>query len=89
MSEFPPAFSRTGTTSPFGKLGDWIERTRIEGVIKEKFVEKATAAGKPYAEAVRDIVRVVALGEDEAARMYGEGVLKVVRMIGGKSDTKK
>lgn len=82
-----PAFSRTGTTSPFGKLGDWIERTRIEGVIKEKFVEKATAAGKPYSEAVRDIVRVVALGEAEAARMYGDGVLKVVRMIGGKSDS--
>lgn len=94
MAELPPAFSRTGTTSPFGKLGDWIERTRIEGVIKDRFEARVAAAcaqagfaGKPAAEAVRDMVRVAALGPDEAKRMYGEGVLVVARMIGGKSDS--
>ena len=80
------AFSRNGTTSPFGKLDDWLERTRIESSVKGKFVEKTTALGKPYAEAVRDFARVVALGPDEAARMYGDGVLKVVRLIVQKTD---
>lgn len=90
----PPAFARTGTTSPFGKLDDWLERARIEGVIKDRFEARVAAAcaragyaGKPAAEAVRDMVRVAALGPDEAKRMYGEGVLVVARMIGGMSDT--
>jgi len=93
MPELPPAFSRTGTTSPFGKLDDWLERTRIESAITEKFVERASAAfqaagfaRKPKAEVVRDIVRVVALWPDEAERMYGEGVRVVVQMINGMSD---
>ncbi len=84
-----PAFSRTGTTSPFGKLDD----SRIESEIKDRFEARVAAAfaragyaRKPAAEAVRDMVRVAALGPDEARRMYGEGVLVVARMIGGMSD---
>lgn len=85
--EREPRFSRNGTTSPYGKLDDWLEgRVRIESVIKGKFAEKASSVDKPAAEAVRDIVRVVALGPDQAARMYGEGVLKVWKLIVGKSD---
>lgn len=80
------AFSRTGTTSPYGKLDAWIERQRIESDIKDKFAQRATSIDKPAAEAVRDLVRIVALGPDTAARMYGEGVLKVMFLIVGKSD---
>lgn len=90
------AFSRSGVTSPFGKLDGWLERSRIEGVIKDRFELRLAAAfaqaglaRKPSAEAVRDMVRVAALGPDEARRMYGEGVLVVVRMIGGMSDNKQ
>ncbi len=90
-----PAFSRSGVTSPFGKLDDWLERTRIESQIKEQFAARArgafAAAGyasKPTAEAVRDLVRVIALGPDMAKRMYGEGVLTVAKMLDGMSDKK-
>lgn len=86
-------FSRTGSTSPFGKFDDWLERTRIEGYIKEQFTSKAAAAaaaagvaGKPAAEFVRDMVRVAALGPHEARRMYGDGVLVVWKMMSGTSD---
>lgn len=89
-----PAFSRNGTTSPFGKLDGWLERARIEGVIKDRFEARVAAAcaqagfaGKPAAEAVRDLVRVAALGPDMAKRMYGEGVLVVARTLVEMSDT--
>jgi hypothetical protein len=79
-------FSRSGFTSPYGKLDGWLERQRIESSIKDKFTQRAASVGKPRAEALRDLARVIALGPDEAARMYGEGVLKVVRLIVDKSD---
>lgn len=81
--------SRSGFTSPYGKLDNWIERTRVESSVKEGFKAAAASVGKPEAEALRDLVRVVALGPVMAARMYGEGVLKVVRLIGTKTDTGK
>lgn len=80
------AFSRTGVTSPFGKLDAWLERTRIEGVVKEEFEKKAAAVGKPAGEFLRDIVRVVAMGSDQVKRVHGEHIDVVVRMIGGKTD---
>lgn len=86
-------FSRTGSTSPFGKLDGWLERTRIETEIKDRFEQriseafaKAGYAGRPAAEVVRDMVRVAALGPDMAARMYGQGVLVVFKTIGRMSD---
>jgi hypothetical protein len=81
-------FSRTGFTSPYGKLAGRLEATRIEPEIKDLFVGACTANGVPHAEAVRDFARIVALGPDRAARMYGEGVLRVVRMVVGKNGEK-
>lgn len=81
------AFSRTGNTSPYGKLDAWLERQRIESAIKDLFAARTTSIGKPAAEAVRDFARIVALGPQEAARMYGESVLKVMRLIVEKSDS--
>ena len=85
-----PCFSRTGFTSPYGKLDGWLPEGRIESAIRERFetrvaqaCARAGMAGKPAAEALRDIVRVAALGPDIAARMYGEGVLVVVKTIQG------
>ncbi len=78
--------SRGGNTSPFGKLDDFLERQRIEGDIKRKLTARAASIGKPRAEVIRDFARVAALGPDTAARLYGVGVLKVVRLVVGKTD---
>lgn len=77
-------FSRNGVTSPFGKLDDMLNGARIESAVKEQFSKKRAAlTRKPDAEVIRDFVRVAALGREQAVRMYGEGVLVVVQMIGG------
>jgi hypothetical protein len=90
-----PSFARTGFTSPLGKLDDKLPDGRVESVVIEKFTQRVADAcaqagfqAKPAAEAVRDMVRVVALGPDMAKRMYGEGVLVVLKTIVGMSDTK-
>lgn len=75
-------FSRTGFTSPYGKLDDAMPGFRVEGSIKSGFTQKrAAVTRKPDAEVIRDFVRVAALGREEAVRMYGESVLVVIRMI--------
>ncbi len=80
-------FSRNGFTSPLGKLTAWTPgRQRIEPEVADRFAARAAQAGKPAAEVVRDLIRVAALGPEQASRMYGEGVLKVVRLIAGMSD---
>lgn len=83
-----PAFSRTGTTSPFGKLDDRVEAFKIESEVKARFAERAAAAKKPPTEFLRDVMRVVAFGPEEVKRMHGDGVDLVVRNIGGKLDKK-
>ncbi len=79
-------FSRTGTTSPFGKLDDRIEAFKIESEVKARFAARAAQAKKPPTEFLRDVMRVVAFGPDEVKRMHGDGVDVVVRSIGGKLD---
>lgn len=86
MSAAQVRASRNGITSPLGKKTEWLERTRIEGEAKRLFVEKAAAVGKGQAEALRDVAYVVAFGPEQAARMYGDGVLKVARLIVGMTD---
>lgn len=84
-----PMFARTGDVSPFGKLDDNFDGGRIESVIKEEFNKKRAAlTNKPEAAVVRDFMRIVALGPEEAARVYGESVLVVRRLIGAMSDDK-
>lgn len=84
MNSNIPAFSRSGTTSPFGKLDDRIEAFKIESEVKTKFAARAAAARKPPTEFLRDVMRVVAFGPDEVKRMHEEGVDVVVSIIGGK-----
>lgn len=82
-----PLSSRNGSTGPFGKLDDQLDGARVEGEVRRRFNRKRCAlTAKPEAEVIRDFVRIAALGRDEAVRMYGEGVLVVVRMIGGMPD---
>lgn len=78
------AFSRSGVTSPFGKLDDRFEAFKIESEVKARFAEKAAAAGKPAVEFLRDVMRVVAFGPDEVRRVQGEHIDVVVQSIGGK-----
>lgn len=86
MRHLAPAASRTGTTSPFGKLDDRVEAFKIEGEVKAKFAERAAAAGKPPTEFLRDLMRVAAFGTEHVKRMQSEYLEVVVRTIGGKLD---
>lgn len=82
-----PLFARTGFTSPLGKLDDNLDGARIESAVKDAFNRKrALITRKPEAEVIRDFVRVAALGQKEAVRMYGESVLVVVQMLGEMPD---
>ena len=82
-----PMFARTGITSPLGKLDDKLDGSRIEGEIKAAFNQKrALLTKKPEAEVIRDFVRIAAVGREQAVRMYGEGVLVVLQMIGSMPD---
>lgn len=85
MARHDPLPSRNGTTSPLGKLDDRIEAFKIESVVKARFEAKAAECGKPSAEFLREIMRVIAFGPDEVKRMHSDGVDRVVRLLGGKS----
>lgn len=78
------ALSRSGSTSPLGKLDDKWEGFKIEGVVKLRFLERAAAANKPPTEFLREVMRVVALGPDEVKRMHVASVDLVVSMLAGK-----
>lgn len=81
--------SRSGVTSPFGKLDDKLDGSRIESSVRQRFNRRRCAlTPKPEAEVIRDFVRIAALGKEQAVRMYGESVLVVVRMIEGMPDDK-
>lgn len=77
--------SRNGITSPLGKKTARLEPPRIEPVMKERFRALAASCGKSEAEAIRDLAYVVVLGPIEAARVYGEGVVKVFNVVVGKT----
>lgn len=78
------AFSRSGSTSPFGKLDDRIEAFRIESAVKAAFAKRAAEAGKPEAEFLRDVIRVVAWGPEAVKRLREQEVDLVVQKLGGK-----
>lgn len=85
MSLDDPMFSRSGVTSPFGKLDDRIEAFKIESEVKARFAERAALAGKKNpTEFLRDVMRVVAFGPEHVKRVHQDGVDVVVEIIGGK-----
>lgn len=80
--------SRGGSTSPFGKLDDWMDGFRVERSVKEAFARKAAQLSPPRgsAELLREIMRVVAFGPEEVKKVHCADVDAVARMLGGKSN---
>jgi hypothetical protein len=85
MSPERAAFSRNCTTSPFGKLDDFVDGFRVESSVKEKFAQCAAELDKNPTEFLRDVMRVVAFGPDTVKRMHSQQVDRVVEMLGRKS----
>jgi hypothetical protein len=77
-------FSRSGATSPLGKLDDRIEAFRIEGVVKARLTEMAARRGKPLPEYLRVVLQVITFGPDTVKRMHLNEVDEVVKMLEGK-----
>lgn len=78
------AFSRSGRTSPLGKLDDRVDAFRIESTVKQEFAKRAAEADMPVAEFHREVMRVIALGASTVESMHSDRVKKVVEMLGGK-----
>ena len=79
----PGAFSRTGSTSPFGKLDDELPKQKISSVTKAALQQLAAESGLPLAEFLRIKFDVMAFGADEVKRLHGAHIDRVVR-IGGR-----
>lgn len=78
------ALSRSGTTSPLGKLDDRFESFRIESEVKARFAQLAAQRQKPPAELLRDVMRVVVYGADQVKSMHCDDVDEVALMLARK-----
>ncbi|OGT57551.1 MAG: hypothetical protein A3E01_08415 [Gammaproteobacteria bacterium RIFCSPHIGHO2_12_FULL_63_22] len=76
-----PAFSRNGSTSPFGKLTEQIPAIRLSGETKAALEHEARRVGLPLQEFVRELLVVRAHGEDTVKMMYARRVV----VVSGKS----
>lgn len=76
-----PSFSRSGTTSPLGKLTEQIPAIRISGETKDALEAEAKRAGLTLQEFVRELLVIRAHGVDTVRRMYEERI----GVVSGKS----
>ncbi len=67
-----PLFSRSGVTSPLGKLTEQIPAVRIAGETKEVLEVEARKAGLTLQEFVREVLVIRAHGINAVRRMYEE-----------------
>lgn len=65
------SLSRSGASSPFGKLTEQIPAVRVSGETKEALEQAARRAGMPLLEFVRELLDIRAHGIDDVRRMYG------------------
>lgn len=79
-----PFASRSGATSPFGKLDAELPKQRISGLTLSELQRKATECGVPLAEFIRVHLDVVAFGKDTVQRMHADQIEAVVGMGGRK-----
>lgn len=59
-----PRFSRKGFTSPFGKLSKPINGLTLPADIDEKLRARATHAGLPFLELLREVIVIAEAGRD-------------------------
>lgn len=79
-----PAFSRTGTTSPLGKLTEPVGPYKLAPETKEILEREARRAGLTLNEFLRDLAMIRAHGAEVIAKLYDERIA-VVRGKGGES----
>lgn len=77
-----PSFSRTGVTSPFGKL-DEVVKFRESGIVVDAFRKKCAAMGKPDGEILRIAYRLIALGPDTVKKLQAVPIEQVEQMLSG------
>jgi len=75
-----PALSRSGATSPLGKLS-FETKVRVAEQVGEELERQARDLGLSLAEYIRDILTVKALGVDTVRKLY-ESRLNMVAGIG-------
>ena len=83
----PRQLSRSGSTSPLGKLDDELPKQRISSLTKSELQRQANECDMPLAEYIRVKLDVIAFGPDMVRRMHRERADLVVGM-GFKSDSK-
>ena len=70
MKEEGARFSRSGTSSPLGKLTEQIPAVKIDGETKELLERQARLAGLPLQEFVRELLTIRAHGLDTVQKLY-------------------
>ena len=62
--------SRSGFTNPFGKLGKPINGLTLPTEVEESIRRRATHAGTPFLEALRELVVIAEKGRDAVEDAY-------------------
>lgn len=75
-------FSRSGATSPLGKLTEQIPAIRIPGETKALLEQQSRLAGLPLQEYVRELLLIRAHGLSTVQSMYSARA----EVVSGKSD---
>ena len=75
-------FSRSGATSPLGKLTEQVPAIKIDGETKELLEQQARAAGLPLQEFVRELLRIRAHGLGTIQKIYAERLSVVSGKVG-------
>ena len=78
-----PNFSRSGTTSPLGKLDSELPKQRISGLTLAALIRQAAENDMTLAEYVRMVLDIRAHGVDALSRMHGERIKRVAGMRDG------
>lgn len=79
-----PLASRSGSTSPLGKLDAELPKQKVSGLTLAELQRRASEAGMPLAEFIRLQLDVIAFGMDTVKRMHLERIEQVVGMGEGK-----
>lgn len=70
----PPAFSRTGSTSPLGKFTAEIPKLKVPEETREILDTEARRAGLSLSEFIRDLLIIRAHGKEMVRSLYAQRV---------------
>lgn len=75
--------SRSGTTSPFGKLDARLV-LKIDSQSKDRLAQVAAESGKPDAEFIRSVLRIAVWGPEHVKKVQDRDFERVAGMVQGK-----